>query len=535
MAMSEIPDITEMPEELRSSADRQKDYRDRKKEAEREDIRNALDGAPDHILAVATGDFDEGYESRCLVEAKAYSSSMLYVQQSGLFIRDEDGFYNQIASQEGMRALARLMDEQRRAFQEYLTAHLSNDQWKTTRFDVARRKLSYPSHRCIQEVCRTLESVSSLPTSEVEECEFHDMNRYRLMMLDNGVIDVNMEPIRLLSFDEIAERKAIRPEVKGRASYKKDAHLENNKHVDMLGEIILTHDRPLRYLWHLMVTGGEKEAGYIKAVETNAGKSTMLALMQEATGQLSIADRKIMISGSRFNHLEGMMTKCLLVAIDEADKLDQLSPHLINSAINSGRVHIEEKYATPIIGRRKANLALVAGGDVSLDWHAQGITPDKDGEGGRFRSMVTMSGKMETGLGKFLNSDISADERQGTLTALVAYLADKAYRWSEVDAKIALMDLMDMAGKSYEDWQIALVEQYMRGLPDQWITSKDIKATIDTAAGKAPSDKAVKQFIEQEFGVTKDRLPPSKGRGMAWIGLTMAQDNSIEMDFEGDK
>ena len=533
--MSEIPDMPEMPEDLRSNADRQKDYRDRKKEAERDEIRNALDGAPDHILAVAVGEWDEGHESRCLVETKAYATSMLYVQQIGLLIRDEDGFYNQISSQEGMRGLARLMDEQRRAFQEYLITHLSDDQWKATRFDVSRRKLSYPSHRCIQEVCRTLESVSALATSEVEECEFHDMNRYRLMMLDNGVIDVNMDPIRLLKFDEIAERKAMRPEVKGRALYKKDAHLENNKHVNILGDLVLNHDRPLRYLWHLMVTGGDKEAGYIKAVESNAGKSTMLALMQEATGQLSIAERKIMMSGSRFNHLEAMMTKCLLVAIDEADKFDQLSPHLINSAINSGRVQIEEKYATPIIGRRKANLALVAGGDVPLDWHAQGITPDKDRQGGRFRSMVTMEGKMGTDLGRFLNSDVLADERQGTLTALIAYLTDNAYKWSDWDAELALNELMDMVGKTYDEWQLALVETYMKGTPDQWVPSKDIKTTIDTAAGKAPSDKAVKQFIQQEFKANKDRLPPSKGRGMAWMGLTMMQDNPIEMDFEGDE
>ena len=328
-----------------TNAERQQRHRDKRRDEEREAIRNQLDGSPDHIQAIAANEWDEGYESRCLVRTEEYAKQMLYVPQNGMHIVDDDGFYNRLDSREGRRALARLMDEQRQTFQEYLRTTLTDEQWASSRFDVARRKLRYPSHRAILEICKTLESVNAVQGSKVQPCESYDMNRYRLILLDNGVIDVSMNPIRLLTVDEVKDRMATRPEQRGRAEFKCDAHLQNNPAVAKMVELIGTHMEALRYLWYLMITGGDKTAGYLQAIESNAGKSTLLSILQEATGQLGITDRKIMMSGSRFNHLEAMMTKFLLVAIDEADKVDHISPHMINSAINSGRVQIEEKYA----------------------------------------------------------------------------------------------------------------------------------------------------------------------------------------------
>lgn len=521
--------------EDRTNAERQKRHRDKRRDEEREAICDQLDGSPDHIVAVATNEWDEGYEARCLVRTDEYAKQMLYVPQNGMHIVDDDGFYNRLDSREGRRALALLMDEQRQSFQEYLRESLTDEQWGSSRFDAARRKLRYPSHRAILEICKTLESVNAVKGSRIEQSESYDMNRQRLLLLDNGVIDIGMEPIRILTVDEVRERKAIRPEQRGRAEFKRDAHIQNNPAVDKLAELVHTHARPLRYLWHLMVTGGDKQAGYLEAIESNAGKSTMLAVLQEATGQLGIADRKIMIGGSRFNHLEAMMTKFLLVAIDEADKAEQISPHFINSAINAGRVHIEEKYASPVVATRRANLVMVAGGAIPLDWQAQGISPDQDRQGGRFRSMVTLEGKMDIELGLFLNSSLYAEERQGMLTALLAYLTDPTCQWNDKDKEEALDELMAMTGSTYADWQVALLEEYTQSTEEQWVASKDIKKIIDDAGGKAPSDKTITQFIKTKFNARKERLTRSEGRGMAWRGMAMRQHHQTEIPFDGEE
>ena len=516
-----------------SDAERQQNARDRRKAKEREEIATSLDGAPDYVLAVAIGEWDDGYEARMLTTREKYSHNFLYVSQHGLLIVDEDGFYNWSDSREGRRLLSTVMVQQRNEIQDYLIEHLSEDVWRSHHYDAARRKLKFPTGRTIREVADTLEAINSDKDSKVEQAEPEEMNNYRLIMFNNGVVDTDDSPMQLLEPDVVKTKRSMRPEIKGRADFVPNAHLENNDACDKLADLIVSHSHVLRYVWSLLKHGGEKEAGYIEAEQSDAGKSTILAILQEATGQVGIADRKIMHSGSRFNHLEALMAKFLLVAIDEADKFEQISPHIINSSINSGRVHLEEKFAKPIAAMRKANLLFVAGGPVNLDWHAQGIVPDNDGRGGRFKSMVTIDGAMDKELGAFLNLTSKTDERQGMLTALIAFLTDPGSQWTAEDEAAAYNDLMAMVGTSYEDWQSAIMDVYMQGTDDQWIASRDIKATIDDVASKAPSDKSVAQFLKKTFNASKQRLPRKEGQGRAWFGMTLRQaDETAELDLE---
>ena len=512
--------------EPKSNAERQQSFRDRKKEKQREEIRSSLDGAPDHVLAIAAEDWGPGYEARCILRTEKYAKKLLYVHQTGVLIQDSDGYYNSLASREGRRSLAELMDEQRQEFYDYLRTHLLEEQWLSSKFDLARRRLRYPTHQTILEVANTIESVNAIKGSKIEECESSDLNNHKLILLQNGTIDVGMMPVKLLTVEEVAEKKSLRPKEKGKASFIEQAHYEDNGDVDKLAELVSTHSTALRYLWWMLVSGGDKQAGYLRATQSNAGKSTMASVLQEMTGQVAIADRRIMQSGSRFNNLELLMTRYLLVIIDEADKLDNITPHFINSAVNSGMVQLEEKFALPIMVKRKGNLCLVAGGDVQIDWQSQGIIPDENGNGGRFKSMVSIDGVMDDELGKFLNDSTMANQRPGFLTALLAYLTDPDQQWTEEKQQEARETLMSEVGNAYLDWQIALMDEYQQGEDNQHITSKDIKETIDDAVTKPPSDKAVKQFIESKFGATKMRLPRNLGRGMAWWGLTMLNKES---------
>ena len=142
---------------------------------------------------------------------------------------------------------------------------------------------------------------------------------------------------------------------------------------------------------------------------------------------------------------------------------------------------------------------------------------------------------MNIELGLFLNSNLYAEQRKPMLTALIAFLTDPAYRWTDADKEKALDTIIEMAGTTYSDWQLAIIEEYMVGSKDQWVASKDIKKVIDDAGGKAPSDKNVTQFIQSQFNARKERMPRSEGRGMAWRGLAMQQNHQTEMPFEGEE
>ena len=344
---------------------------------------------PQHLHAPLMDNWGEGAEAAGILQYKAASKHLLYVNGQGLKIRDKKGLWHDTETKTGKQFFVGLM----RAYRKLLLKELEklNEPEKIRPTIWRRLNVDEISDRRVKEVVASVATIADLlPANQI--IESYDTNQKRVIQFNNGIYDLRDR--RMLTEKEVKSGFLNYHEKQGAASPDIWVKL-GDPHISEVRDTIAHYgDLPFRYYLHLIRAAG-KEAGIIYAQTSDAGKTILAEIWRQGIGVVEIISGSVVVAAGSFDVLEIAMSKNLLVIVEEADKLSsKFKIGKLNEAISGGVVTVNPKMEKMQTVQKIGTVLFTTAGGININWDAQGILPVEDEQGkrsgGRFKGLVNL-------------------------------------------------------------------------------------------------------------------------------------------------
>ncbi len=452
--------------------------------------------------------------SRCInTDAERMTLNLLYMfgQQDGqppfyelsaanaILVRTSDGMYTHLDTQDGMKHLITLIEDVRAQAKEQMEAavelyleHPANDD------PMAVRATAKDLAACIAMIERGWPErynfyrafASALPgyLNHFGGVPFADDSQVKhagYARLTDG---------RIMSFQEAdADKRIVRPpagEVWMLPRYSFPAwwaSVEEPQDVPPFLEQWIPLLKRIGYSLHgpgreIMVSHGEV---------SGVGKSSVVMALTKATNDAFHYEAKAkLISGQSregsFDFRDDVLAENYLMAIDESGKAVEITAGTLNSMSQEKLGSINTKYDRARNARRRANVLLITGENLSIDFDAQGVAS-------RLPHVWTAP-----------DDEMPAEDRAWLFSdagqrALVWYLLQGTYTGDDGTSEATAKAAADLQKNAQDNIPGTLTALFTSGTRDDFVTTKALRDAFEDAGLELPKTTALKTLLQRYF------------------------------------
>ena len=526
-------------QEAKSGAERTYKYEQKQKAA----FYAWVEEQPEHLHSLLMKEFHDGEEAGTILTNADIAKGILHIEgKKKARVRDERGLLHELNSDTGNEIFTAKMMANRDALRRDLKVLKEQEiaEAIAVKIKEAEKKVGRISDDRKGKVSDSVQLQAAFADT-VEHIKAIQLDQRRAIQFENMVYDVRtrlpltLEEIKAANLTYQTEQGQASPyidveqEIKRAKKSKKEeraAHIKELRQINQdwflrIGSAVKMEkesretisffgDRAFRF-YNYYMSSTKKEGGVYYSRLSGSGKSTLARIYQLGTGMVYTMLATILEHAGKYSVLEIKLSEYFHVVIDESDKI-KFTASQINNAYNTTKSEANEKTKAMREVKRRGNLSLLTAGPIDLDWTAQGIMPDDDGQGGRINGCFTVEhpDKMPKELGEFWNDDDNPDIlalRPKVLSEVMSY-ALSLPEWDEGEQKRALEELRGFVHLTSPSWKKGLENTLERSDKEiDFVPSAAIDEIIDLHSDedKRVGNKEKSNFLYRRFGAKSNR------------------------------